>query len=114
MLAHELGEFFELGAEDGGRAAVGDRQAEILVKDQHAGGQVGEDVLQARFGCFQRRAIRLDDAARLLELAGHRIERFGQHAELVSARDRRGPREVAARDRLHRLGKRSERFGEKF
>ena len=57
-------------------------------------------------------ALVINAKGRLLELASHRIERFGKHAELVAARNRRGTREVAACHRLHRLGERGERLGE--
>ena len=97
---------------DGARASVRDGQRELVVVHQHAGGQVGEDVLQVRLRCLERGAVGRLAAARVLKLARHGIERLGEHAELVAARDRRLAGEVAARYRLHRLGGGGERRGE--
>ena len=46
---------------------------------------------------------------RLGELRGHRVERFGQHAELVARGHRLPAREVALRDRARALGQEPER-----
>ena len=109
---HEIGESAELSAEDGGGAVVRDGKLQLMVKYQHPGGQVGEDVLEARLGRFERRAVGVEHAARLFELTRHGIERFGEHAELVAAGDRSLARKVAARYRLHRLSERRQWLGE--
>jgi hypothetical protein len=46
---------------------------------------------------------------RLEELRGHRVERFGEHAELVLGRDRLAPREIAFGHRARALGETPER-----
>src|SRR5438045_9796527 len=108
MGTHQLRKLLELRAQNGERAAVGDRQRQVLCEYEYAGGQIGEDVFEARLCRLERRAARLQHPPRFLELTGHRIERLGEHAELIAAGYRRVAREVPARHCLHRLRERSE------
>src|SRR3954465_247493 len=78
MGTHQLRKLVELRAQNGERAAVGDRQRQVLCEYEHAGGQIGEDVFKARLCRLERRAVRLQHPPRFLELTGHRIDRLGE------------------------------------
>ena len=82
---------------------VEDRQPEFRVEHQHAGGKVGQDVLEAGLCGLQLESVGLDHLAGFVELARHAVERLEQHAELVAAGDRHAPREIPACHRLRRL-----------
>ena len=80
-------------------------QAQLLVQYQHAGRQIGEDVLQISLGRFEFGAARFGHAARIVELLGHAVERLGEYAQFIAAGDLRAAAVIAAR---HRLGARGE------
>ena len=107
-----LGEGVELGAEDRARAVIGDRsgRARGRTPARRPTGWRGcspgaPSPPRARHGSI-RRTRRASSSWR-----GHRVERLGEHAELVAAGDRRLAREVAARHRLRRLREVGERLG---
>ncbi len=68
----------------------------------------------SRYALVVSIARRLSSVAslRVGELRGHRVERLGQHAELVARRDRLAAREVALRDGARALGEQAQRRGE--
>ena len=91
---------------------VGDRKAQVAIEYQHAGGKVGQYVFEVGFGRLERDPVGLDDVTCLVELSGHRIERFRENAELVAAGHRRSAREVSPRHGLRRLRQVRERLGQ--
>ena len=103
----------KLAAQDRGRAMVRYRERELMVENQNARGQIRKNALEVHFRPLEGKAIGFHAAVRVLELARHRVERLGEHAELVAARHGRTARKVAARHRLRGLRQIRERLGEK-
>ena len=88
-----------LAAQDRGRAMVRYRERELMVENQNARGQIRKNALEVHFRPLEGKAIGFHAAVRVLELARHRVERLGEHAELVAARHgrtaRKSPRATA-------------------
>jgi hypothetical protein len=99
-------------AQDRRRAGVGDVEPERRIEGEHAGGKVGEDVLEIGLGALGLDPARLGRRARFVELAGHAVEGARQHPQLVAAGDAGSRGEVAARDRRGGLGELRQRFGQ--
>jgi hypothetical protein len=66
--------------------------------------------LQVDIGLLELQTVRLRRAAGVVELADHAVERSGEYAQLVAARDPRPPGEIPPRHRERRLGELGERL----
>ncbi len=85
-------------------ARVGRAQPVAIVEREHAGREIAENALEVCARRLGRAARLLGLLLRLGELRRHRVERFGQHAELVARGHRLPAREIALRDRARALG----------
>ena len=99
------------GPEDRLGADVRERDAEVLVEHDHAGGQVREHAREPRVRALELLLVALDERARLLELARHRVERLREHAELVAPGVVLDRPEVAGRHRARAGGEHRQRPG---
>ena len=85
-----------------------------MVENQNARGQIRKDALQAHLRPLEGKAIGFHPAAaRVLELARHRVERLGEHAELVAARHGRTARKSPRATACVACAEIRERLGEK-
>ena len=97
--------------QDGAGAVIHGAQAQVLVEDQHAGRQVGEDILQICLGRFEFGAVRFGHPARVVQLLCHAVERLRKYAQFIAARYLGAAAVVAARHRLGAGGEQRQGFG---
>src|SRR5712691_5087904 len=91
-------------------AAVCDSQDEPVIENEHPRREIGKNAFQIPLGGLELRLVALGGAARLAQLLSHAVERLGEDAQLVAARDRCAARKIASRHRLRALGEHGERL----
>ena len=77
--------------QDHRRARVGGAQPVAVVEGEHARREIAEDAFEIRARGLRRAARLLGLLLRIGELQRHRVERFGEHAELVARGHRLAP-----------------------
>ena len=84
----------------------------MAVKNQHPGGQIGEDRFEIATRRFKFRPVALGFAPGIIKLAGHPVEGLGQNTQFVAAVDGLARGKVALRHGLRAFGQNIERRGQ--